>query len=261
MNKLIAIILLSTVACFGGSKFVRGKFVSGAMPYIYVPVNPYTVGLQSYWSMNTPSYNPATPAYSATYGTGLLTLNPDIGVSFDSTYSDHWSGQSGYFGDYAGLYYQNSCVQSGSFTVNVWFKFGGSQDSTTKVFFGDGHIQMSGYDNVDYVYYWEFQTGQTGQATTVAGINQLDQGDWAMITIVTDNSTYTKFYINAFLYYTANEGAGTQSNVVSLNSEGIGNYLSTTGDRYDELAVWNRALSASEILTIYNSSPLFNLVP
>ena len=32
MNKLIAILLLLTVTCFGGSKFVSGKFVSGAMP-------------------------------------------------------------------------------------------------------------------------------------------------------------------------------------------------------------------------------------
>tara|TARA_R110000868_G_C10828439_1_gene759182 strand:- start:212 stop:1222 length:1011 start_codon:yes stop_codon:yes gene_type:complete len=32
MNKLIAILLLSTVTCFGGSKFVSGNFVRGAMP-------------------------------------------------------------------------------------------------------------------------------------------------------------------------------------------------------------------------------------
>jgi hypothetical protein len=39
MNKLITILLISTVTCFGGSKFVRGKFVSGAMP-LYVPPLP-----------------------------------------------------------------------------------------------------------------------------------------------------------------------------------------------------------------------------
>jgi len=261
MNKLIAILLLSTVACFGGSKFVRGKFVHGAMPYIYVPPNPYTNGLQSYWSMNFPSYNDSIPAYSATYGTGQLILNPDIGVNFDPNVSDNWSGNAGQFQDYAGLYYANSCIQSGSFTVNVWFKFTGNTDNATKVYFGQGNIQMTGHDDVDNIFYWQFHTGQNGLTTTFAGVNQFDQGDWAMITIVTDNSTYTKFYINGFLYCTINDGAGTQDNIVSLNSEGVGNYLSTTGDIYDELAVWNRVLSASEISTIYNSSPLFNLVP
>lgn len=37
MNKLIAILLLSTVTCFGGSKFVNGKFVSGAIPFLPPP--------------------------------------------------------------------------------------------------------------------------------------------------------------------------------------------------------------------------------
>jgi hypothetical protein len=43
MNKLIVILLLSTVTCFGDSKFVSGKFVSGAMPYIAPPLPDFIV--------------------------------------------------------------------------------------------------------------------------------------------------------------------------------------------------------------------------
>jgi hypothetical protein len=38
MNKLITILLLSTVTCFADNKFVRGKFVSGAMPLYVAPL-------------------------------------------------------------------------------------------------------------------------------------------------------------------------------------------------------------------------------
>tara|TARA_R110000868_G_scaffold242367_2_gene497866 strand:- start:616 stop:1467 length:852 start_codon:yes stop_codon:yes gene_type:complete len=35
MKKIFAILLLSIVTCFAGNRFVGGKFVSGAMPYVY----------------------------------------------------------------------------------------------------------------------------------------------------------------------------------------------------------------------------------
>lgn len=43
MNKLIAILLLSTVTCFADNKFVSGKFVSGAMPYVVPPLPDFIV--------------------------------------------------------------------------------------------------------------------------------------------------------------------------------------------------------------------------
>ena len=239
---------------------MRGKFVSGAMPYLYVAVNPYTVGLQSYWSMDS-GFDFANAYYTATYGTGLLTLNPDIGNNFDHSAVDHWGESAGQFQDYAGLYYQNSCVQTliGSFTVNFWFKSGQSQNPGCKVYFGSGSFQMSSYDSIDSVYYWQFNSSSDN--TTIAGINEIDQGNWAMLTIVSVGTSYTKLYINGFEYLSLTGAGGGDDSVISFNSFGIGNYLSETGDTYDEVAVWNRALSPSEISTIYSSSPLFNLVP
>jgi len=58
MNKLIAILLLSTVTCFADNKFVRGKFVSGAMPAPIVYPDLIVNGTTLYLAANaTYNYN------------------------------------------------------------------------------------------------------------------------------------------------------------------------------------------------------------
>jgi len=105
MNKLIAILLLSTVACFGGSKFVSGKFVNGAMPFPYIPApsNGLLTQLKGYWTIDSYSIN-SSPASvgginlvnngggGAFIGSALINGGCDVPTSGDSGIGFYTSG-------------------------------------------------------------------------------------------------------------------------------------------------------------------------
>lgn len=136
------------------------------------------------------------------------------------------------------------------FTWNAWFK----TTSTNNIYL------MGDQDNNDDGYYLSLNASSTGELRFADNSNlitstssNLNDGNWHMVSVVDDGAGNQELFIDG------------SSNGTSSNSMTAGNTEFTIGARsvprtslkwkgqIDEVGIWSRDLSSSEISTLYNS--------
>jgi len=163
--------------------------------------------------------------------------------------------------DYVNLSYQVSDVSADK-TVNIWI-------NTTEN--GTSYL-LAAYDGTDYQYFGRINSGRIGNidfmgntGATNAGVNFTSQtwrdGNWHMLTFVQNGATASnlEIYLDGVNQTTDIIGSGTYNTVaVSKNlflgaSNFDGTPLYFLNGTLDEIGIWNRSLSESEISELYNS--------
>jgi hypothetical protein len=124
---------------------------------------------------------------------------------------------------------------------------------------GMGLNRTSLLSNTTYQFYTKYGGG--------SGSN-LSLNKWQHVAVTRSSNGTTNYYINGILSGTANQNSGTPkagtSNTLIGNGHwhGTGDAMNRThpfNGTIDELAVWNRVLSAGEISALYNNSKHGNL--
>jgi len=213
-------------------------------PYILqASGNPLWNDLLAYYTAdNTPNdalgtYN-GTLTNGATYGTGII----NQGFSFDGV--NDYATISPTFG-------ASLTAPTSAFTYSAWvYKTKSGQgfiiQNGTVDMGASLYVQSGGYIGL----YYNGALQQTG-STISAGFVSLNT--WHHLVAVYDGAGSVTFYKNATNAGTKSiswtDGTGTCNTYVGSYS-GISNYF---GGIIDEVGVWNRALSASEVTELYNS--------
>ena len=86
--------------------------------------------------------------------------------------------------------------------------------------------------------------------------NTFESGQWHHIVMVVDSSGNGKLFVNGEQEATWSSGTNTSVNKFSIGQEydGTGSSASDFFDgKIDEVAVWNVALSTSDVTSLYNS--------
>lgn len=159
---------------------------------------------------------------------------------------------SGYFGSYSRLKFARSSVVYPEFTISVWIKLDGSYyDQYRGIFSSRSTNEYAQYglvveDTLLIVY---------GNSTRMY-TEDLPSGKWTMITFVVSNNTGT-IYINGIKREPFSYPAFPIQPVTYIgcdylpvntdqNNRGLRGYM-------DELAVWSRGISSSDVLNLYNN--------
>lgn len=141
---------------------------------------------------------------------------------------------------------------TGDFTVSFWFKL----PATSSTYWGTVLCPTLGatgaiviYNNAPYI----GLVAVAGNVVTTSTVTRLTPDVWTHIT-VTRNNDNIRIYLNA-----VQDGSiGSITGTVSYNLMGYTQqYFATLEGTVDELGVWNRTLSAEEILLLYNSGTGF----
>ena len=132
---------------------------------------------------------------------------------------------------------------------------GGSQSS------GTGYaIFQSGNDNYLNVY---FTDGQTGYSQNILGNIDIADGVWhhVVLSMASDNTFVT--YLDGTSHISGTRTRWTSGDTHSVSSVRFGNIIATTANannqfygEIDQIRTFNKALSASEVTTLYNENPL-----
>ena len=226
----------------------------------YITVNPtIAYGLQNYWSFDSTWNNPSL-FYYADYGIYEMNVAlPQYSGSggFSAQEDDQWNGKCALFdiinpSENSSLYTTSSPIPTTPFTLNFWannqYFNGTSSAGYLSLCNGDLRVYYNGYDSGYDVWFIAFSSYASGY---LGDLSNNYYGSWDMITVVFDG-TNTLFYVNGTLIYTGAGAAVNNSGDIILGSDTV-----SSGDSlhayFDDVAVWTRALSQSEILTIFNN--------
>ena len=249
-SNQIRIGVLSTVLFIASWLLVISLKVEAAI----ISKPPANLGLVGYWSMDEGSGSYATDS-SGNKNTGTLTNGP--------TWVDGKRGKALNFdgvNDYVGVANNGSLQLATALTVSVWFK---TSDTTTD----KGIIRKDTLIGTRYLYgivlnniagtgkvYGQYYNGTNFQ---VASTNAVNDGNWHQA-IMTISGTTLTFYIDGASQGTA-VISGTQGVPTGELDIGVlppftaGGRDGFINSRIDEVRIYNRALSASEVQALYNS--------
>jgi hypothetical protein len=214
-----------------------------------VASSPLLNGLLAYWKLDTTSWldssgngNTLTGYSGVTVGTGLISGCAEIS-SANGSYLDNSS--------------TNFNVGTADISASVWIKpssygIGGYDDFAGSVFdfrdYGAGKEWLLIFNDVGNLRIW--QTPTSYESTAIISLNT-----WTNI-VISRNSGTTSFYVNGSLDGTFTDIEEFISQVFTfggpVDNPGDPEYLHY-GGRIDEVGVWNRALSGSEITSLYNA--------
>src|SRR3989338_2464400 len=183
------------------------------------------------------SSNTLTNTNTVGYGTGIINNGADGGATNTSKYFTSSTMAVN--------------LSTGACTINFWMKPTASKN-TQMVFLMDGNLEFRvGTRTSDLMWFTRYN-GVSAQYREIS-VNY-DDGSWRMVTATFDGST-VKAYING-------TQSGTDLSVTGSGSPGAGSIkvggYPAFGDEYftrliDEVGIWERALSATEITELYNS--------
>ncbi len=228
-----------------------------AEEWAFVPVD-VGEGLVAYYPFNGNADDASGNAYHGTvYGP---TLAPDRDGNPNSAY--HFNSR-----DYIEVHTGDSLFNN-SFTISVWVNFDHFNNDYPQImhaeksnisFSGTGPIYQT--DNRPTNLIGFYQREGSGAMGNMFSDIQLNTGEWYLVTIVRNNLNY-KMYINTSISAettsaTAIPMTGTYFTIGSRSRDIVGEpwggYEKYTINGYlDEIRIYNRALSASEIQALYN---------
>jgi len=184
----------------------------------------------------------------AAFGTtGTLNDRMKSWVAFSNTYSLDFDGTD----DYVNCGNDSSLQISGDITCSCWLKTS-SADSPMSL------IDKLGSNTGMFIF---LSSGKPriwiGTGSAIVNYenigSDLRDGAWHHLVVVNDEDVATYVYIDGTAY---NNGTATDMAVNTANNFNIGSYSTTSWifeGKIDEVAIWNSALTASEITAIYNS--------
>jgi len=225
-----------------------------------------TAGLIGYWKMDETSGSTVTDSSgSGIHGTAVGTTI--VTGKFGN------GRQGGSTNDYINLGNTLPWISNTVGTITIWFK---ANDVTTRqAFFGTSHTANVGCGSRLMFEIWGGKlNGEIGYASPCNGMHwdastTLTTGQWYFAAFQYDGNSYRMFLNGAEQTLTPNEG-GTTGNSSWFNAtndgyQQVGIILARTyqgtyingpfNGIIDEVRIYNRALSASKISTLYSSQP------
>jgi len=135
------------------------------------------------------------------------------------------------------------------FTVSAWIKTTDSRGGR-HIVFGRSNGFAMGTDGNNYAMYYDRATGQK------TGSINVSDGNWHHIVVVRDaTSNSASLYTDGVLDISNNNSQySSQSNKATrIGSSADGDGIETFDGSIDEVGIWNRTLTETEILYLYNS--------
>ncbi len=227
--------------------------------------DPLAEGLAGYWRFDEASGVTAIDS-SVNGKNGTLTSGPTWGVGKVGGAVTFDGGD-----DYINIPTNISALDSASaFSISVWFKRTGTGGTSGTALFAKGATSAFTND-IDLMLdngnllFAQINNGADGTASFDYS-SQYTLGTWALVTLVYDgtqtgNSNRLKIYFNGSqqtLSFGAYSVPATTANLAGTNQY-IGRYIDPSNDwmmkgDIDETRIYNRALSADEVATLYRTT-------
>jgi hypothetical protein len=179
---------------------------------------------------------------TTTFPTGFILQGPDFGSSNSTKWLEVANGLGITTGamTMAGWVNITTAPGSGVLYILVGVRSNGNLDWSIRYNNSGGTLQVLGTSS--------------GSTQTNITVNQtLTTGTWYFLTVAYDGSSTYTLYLNASSIGTAtkaNTGAGGTGTFFGANFGGSGQFSSC---KMDEWGFWTRALTGTEITTLYNS--------
>ncbi len=142
---------------------------------------------------------------------------------------------------------------SAEYTIQVWTR--NAPGSNVVIFSYDDDGALAQGDDI-YMYWDNINVNAAvgGSAQFVTGITDITDGNWHQIVLV-KNATAAIIYEDGFIKNTdTTTGDAMSANYVFTLAEG--HNINNWGGLEDEAGIWNYALSASDVLELFNSSEI-----
>jgi O-glycosyl hydrolase len=220
---------------------VRAKDAAGNNSAQSATTNATTIGngLIAYWSFDETS-GTSVADRSGNGNTGTLTN----GASFSSGKINNGVNLNG-SGSWVNI--PNKTL-SGNFTLAAWVNLTGTISSADALIGQEGSGQCIDFSSGRIRFY-------TGSSTAVQATQTLSSGTWKHFTIRRSGSTIS-IYIDGVL-----NNSGTYSGSFIPKAIGRGNSGTNTGGKIDEVYLYNRALSATEITNLFGGTAARFIAP
>lgn len=120
-----------------------------------------------------------------------------------------------------------------SFSISYWFNYTSSEGTNPTVLSGDGAVIYN-----DGIYFINYVDG--------TALSDKNYGSWNHFVATFDGTNYTNYFNGSLVY--------SSELPVSLTSVNLGSYagIQIADGQGDEVGVWNRALSSTEVSELYN---------
>ncbi len=249
------------------------KLYNRSSKVIKVKKDPNTTGLVGYWSFEDGSGSKVTD-FSG-YGNTGIAYGTETWVDGRVGKAMYFNGTNGRIlvGDTSTFKFLHGALDTSSFqwTMSYWIKRDnplseimpiGNNDSSSSA------VGVTTYINPDRQLYLAITNGNTGQSVIAGyatGAYYPNDTSWHLVTITYDQalgSANAKFYVDGSFVGSLNKNAntpstGNQSEIFRIGSAvfgGTGSYF--VDGAMDEVRIYNRALSASEITSLYDYTKL-----
>ena len=191
----------------------------------------------------------------------LGTVQPPVGASFSNTYSLSMDGTD----DYLNIPHDSSLTISGDMTICGWVNRTELVNASAGGYFPILSKRPGTHTSTNYQFYCDSADGSAAgglrfyngsAATSPASATVITAGSWFHVAISIDSGVTngTKWYVNGV--------AESNSSTVTIDKTNTGAaFVGRLGDGFsyyakgliDEVALFDSALSASQIASIYNS--------
>ena len=214
----------------------------------YVPTN----GLVGYWPFNGNANDESVNGNDGTVNEAVLIA--DRFGSLNSAFS------------FDGI---NDFIQTpnqalpGSVSFSGWYKMSSFNNPYNDMFYVSHQSPSSDFYSTNIAFGYRSYQGQYGHSTyaqsPLTGYYPTDNlpsiNVWHHITCVFENGSYVRMYLDGSLFYTSNSVVTNSSQAsLPLLFGGTGtNSLYYYSGGLDDIGIWNRALTADEVLALYNS--------
>ena len=213
----------------------------------YVPTN----GLVGYWPFNGNANDASVNGNDGTVNEAALIA--DRFGSLNSAYS------------FDGI---NDFIQTpnqalpGSVSFSGWYNMSSFNNPYNDMFYVSHQSPSSDFYSTNIAFGYRSYQGQYGHSTyaqsPLTGYYPTDNlpsiNVWHHITCVFENGSYVRMYLDGSLFYTSNNVVTNSSQAsLPLLFGGTGtNSLYYYSGGLDDIGIWNRALTADEVLALYN---------
>jgi len=229
----------------------------------------HTTASRDSHSIGLCKFNTTTNAIEVSDGSNNWQVyNPDTatGWSGSNTYSLNFDGADDYL---IGSPVTASAQQG---TISAWIKTSASGSSQTILNTSDATVDNKWLNlRVDgSTGHLRFVANNGGTNSITTGSTDINTGSWVHVAVTCNSSAYSLYVDGSPETLTNSNNDGTWFGDFSLTNLSIGRQIRSTisalpfNGNIDEVAVWDSALSSSQISTIYNSgtpSDLSSLSP